>query len=332
MEKNKGIANVAKKILGFFYKAKVGVFFNTNGKGAKKKEVPSREQIKEFIEVYAEELRDKLNQNGVNPVLADSDSLSKVSDSTVGKLYDWLYYSANSGVSINSWNGPDHNVKEGDLGGWIQSEKNLVGDAWVKDDAKVYDNARVHQNAILYENAEAYGNAAIHGKAQIWGHCNIYGYAQVFQEAQVYGMAQVFGEAQVRGRAVVHGLSKVFGSTMVYEYANVYGRANVYEYANVSGNSVICGDAAICGGAAVYGSPYIAGNAIIKAIKDYLVMGPLGIGRYITFTKSNNKVAAGCFLGTIDEFEASVNLKYNGNSDYYPIITCLRTMSKSTNG
>ena len=48
------------------------------------------------------------------------------------------------------------NVAAGELGGWIESEKNLdqCGDAWVYGDAKVYGNAWVYGNAKVYGNAD----------------------------------------------------------------------------------------------------------------------------------------------------------------------------------
>lgn len=53
-------------------------------------------------------------------------------------------------------------VCEGDLGGWIESEKNLSqnGDAWVCGDAEVYCNAKVYCNAWIcggaWENSPCY--------------------------------------------------------------------------------------------------------------------------------------------------------------------------------
>lgn len=44
---------------------------------------------------------------------------------------------------------PQHDVKSGDVGGWIESEKNLFGNAWVYGDARVYGNARVSGNALV---------------------------------------------------------------------------------------------------------------------------------------------------------------------------------------
>ena len=55
------------------------------------------------------------------------------------------------------------NIKKGELGGWIEGEKNLSqdGDSWVYDNAVVYDNARVDDNAKVYNNEWVYGNATV---------------------------------------------------------------------------------------------------------------------------------------------------------------------------
>ena len=41
----------------------------------------------------------------------------------------------------------------GTLGGYIQSERNLSGNAWVHHSARVYDNAQVYDNALVYGSA-----------------------------------------------------------------------------------------------------------------------------------------------------------------------------------
>ncbi len=53
----------------------------------------------------------------------------------------------------------------GQLGGWVESEKNLEqsGDAWV------YGNARVSGNAQVYGNARVSGNAQVSGDARVYG-------------------------------------------------------------------------------------------------------------------------------------------------------------------
>ena len=54
-------------------------------------------------------------------------------------------------------------VSAGDLGGFLESEKNLSqnGDAWVYGNARVYGNAEVYGDAWVYGDARVYGNAEV---------------------------------------------------------------------------------------------------------------------------------------------------------------------------
>ena len=63
------------------------------------------------------------------------------------------------------------NVAAGELGGWIENEKNLdqCGDAWVYGDALVCGNAEVYGNAKVYGDAEVCGNACVYGDAWVYG-------------------------------------------------------------------------------------------------------------------------------------------------------------------
>ena len=58
-------------------------------------------------------------------------------------------------------------VKKGDVGGYVESEKNLSqhGNAWVSGDAKVYGDAKVSGNAEVSGNAWVSGDAKVSGDA-----------------------------------------------------------------------------------------------------------------------------------------------------------------------
>ena len=60
-------------------------------------------------------------------------------------------------------------VEKGELGGWIESEKNLSqdGDAWVFDNTKVGGNATVCGDATVGWNATVCGNATINEDANV---------------------------------------------------------------------------------------------------------------------------------------------------------------------
>ena len=85
-------------------------------------------------------------------------------------------------------------VKAGDLGGYIEKEDNLSGDAWVSGDAKVYGNAKVSEDALVSGDAEVYGNSQVYGDAWVSCDANVYGDAKVSGDANVSGNAEVYGD------------------------------------------------------------------------------------------------------------------------------------------
>ena len=118
-------------------------------------------------------------------------------------------------------------IKMGDLGGYIEKEGNLSGNAWVSENALVYGNAWVSENALVFGDAQVSGNAWVYGNAQVFGDTQVYRNARVFGNALVYGNARVFGNALVYGNAQVFGKAQVFGDTQVYRNAQVYGNATI---------------------------------------------------------------------------------------------------------
>jgi UDP-3-O-[3-hydroxymyristoyl] glucosamine N-acyltransferase len=61
-------------------------------------------------------------------------------------------------------------VKKGEFGGLIESEKNLShdGDCWVSKNAMVYDDAMVYDNAYVWSHAKVYDRAKVYNDA--WVH------------------------------------------------------------------------------------------------------------------------------------------------------------------
>ena len=102
-------------------------------------------------------------------------------------------------------------VEVGDLGGYIESESNLIqeGCAWVYGDAMVFDNAKVCGDAMVFDNAKVYGDAMVFDNAKVCGD------AMVFDNAMVRGDAMVFDNAMVRGNAKVFDNAKVFGNAEI---------------------------------------------------------------------------------------------------------------------
>ena len=87
------------------------------------------------------------------------------------------------------------------------------------------------------------------------------------------------------------------------------------------------GDAVIFGDAKVFENARVRGNARICSSSDCTVIGPFGqLDRYLTITKSNGMVTAGCFNGTVEQFKTAVDHKYRGEGNYYLAMALIKTL------
>jgi carbonic anhydrase/acetyltransferase-like protein (isoleucine patch superfamily) len=186
-------------------------------------------------------------------------------------------------------------INLGDLGGFLQSEKNLAheGTAWVRGDAKVWGDAEVWGDAVVWGNAQVWGNAEVWGSAEVCGDAVVWGNAKVYGSAEVWGSAEVYGDAEVRGDA------KVCGDAAVYGDAKVWGNAAVY------------GDAAVWGDAEVWGDAKVCGDASIFSTEHLLSVTPIGeSANSVVFFRTKNREIFVSFewnLYTLDAFEKLIS-------------------------
>lgn len=102
-------------------------------------------------------------------------------------------------------------VHKGELGGWIESEKNLShkGDCWVTSEAIVLGEALVYEDALIWDKAEVFSYARVYGKAIVQDSARVYGDARVSERAiisettHICGNAQILGSVNLRGTAVI---------------------------------------------------------------------------------------------------------------------------------
>lgn len=202
---------------------------------------------------------------------------------------------------------PRYSVKKGDLGGWVESERNLSheGDCWIRDNARVDCRAQVCGNALVFDNAQVYGSALVDGNALVSDNARVYGQAQVGGNAHVGGDAWVDGRAQVDDNAVVDGNAWITGRVQVFGNALVGGSAWVASDARIDGNAVVDGDARVGGNAQVGGSAWVAQRGVINSPQGYLVVGPIGSeNAHITFYRTASDVWVHCewFNGALSDF------------------------------
>jgi len=128
-------------------------------------------------------------------------------------------------------------VKKGNLGGYIESEKNLSYDrnCWVSGNAQVYEDARVSGNAQVFESARVSGNVQVFENTRVYGNARIFGNAHVYGNAKVSGNALVSENARVSGNTRVSENARVFGNAQIYDNAWVCGNTHIFENAHVYG-------------------------------------------------------------------------------------------------
>ena len=90
-------------------------------------------------------------------------------------------------------------VKQGELGGFIQSETNLSQDGfcWVGGNAKVYENAKVTGDSVVLDNAQVYGDAKMLDNACASGNAVICGSTKVWSNGCVCGNGKIWGNTSV---------------------------------------------------------------------------------------------------------------------------------------
>lgn len=130
-------------------------------------------------------------------------------------------------------------VKEGDLGGFIEKQENLSiltqeGNSWIYDDAKVFGeaiiavNGKVKDNAIVFEKAMISDNAVISNNAKLFGRAYAGGAAEIKDNAVVSGHVKILDGAKISGDIKVKGYTSIWGDTSISGDSKFEGCINIY--------------------------------------------------------------------------------------------------------
>ncbi len=222
-------------------------------------------------------------------------------------------------------------VKAGEIGGWIESEKNLsqegkawvAEEAWVSGNAVVEENARVAGRTWISEEALVKGEAVVTERARISGEVRICGRVLINGEVEISQKACIFGEARVRGKARISGKARVFGKARVRGKAQICGETYVSGEARVSGKTWISGEACVSGETCVSGEAHIServgikGKAEIADNNSHLYISPIGSrDDSVFFYRDKEKgimVNCGCFEGSLEKFQEKVKETHGDN-------------------
>lgn len=185
-------------------------------------------------------------------------------------------------------------VHKGDLGGFVEFEKNLSqqGCCWVADNAKVYGRACVRQNAKVYDNAEISGCAYVCENSRVYNNSIISGNAIIYGSAKIHGNVYVDNNTEIEGNANIYGNAWIKDSSVVSS-GKIYGHTKIGGHTQIRACDTICGNTiiydSVIGGekvkiktqkneyCTITGKTFIESNAIIDA-KDTLTIDGAYIG------------------------------------------------------
>lgn len=108
-------------------------------------------------------------------------------------------------------------VKAGDLGGFVESEKNLSqeGECWVGGNAVAFDEAFVGGEARVFDSAVVGGHAKVIFRARVFENARVGAYARVGGYCRISGHAEVGGNMLIGGETEVGGDEKLTGDDLV---------------------------------------------------------------------------------------------------------------------
>lgn len=193
---------------------------------------------------------------------------------------------------------PDQCVKKGELGGFVESEKNLSQEdnAWIYPSSAVMDNARVYDNALIMgclisDNAEIFGDTRIYYDSDpasfegyIGGDAKIFGDVCISDnyDFQIWG-GEISGNdcyiwknncLMIEENAVIKGYTSISDNYGLSIGGNAYINGWIsrsydltlkdnirLEKGFIYGNLSISGNACICEHAGVHSDVEISGNS-----------------------------------------------------------------------
>lgn len=165
------------------------------------------------------------------------------------------------------------NVKKGELGGYVESEKNLTheGTAWVSGYAKVIGDSSITGCAVVTDQAIIRDHARVISYALVWDN------ADIGENVVVSGHTQVHGSSRLRGHARINDYAEINGNAFIGNFAKVEHEAVVGGDSMVLNYSRIRGHAIVTGSACIIGNSIISGEACIQSDKDYFSVYNVGV-------------------------------------------------------
>lgn len=172
---------------------------------------------------------------------------------------------------------PEHNVKAGDLGGYVTSEKTLshTGSCWIGEQAQVVGSyVRVSEYAYVGGRAvvrSLFSNAVLDQTT-----LRISGFAKITEDATVISKCYVnyyIQDCVIKGATHIYGNAYLHTVTAVSGGSKIYGSANLRKSHNISNceiyDNAVIGSGVTIANSSIYGNTHVGEKAIIERAAIY---------------------------------------------------------------
>lgn len=120
---------------------------------------------------------------------------------------------------------PAHNVKKGDLGGWVEHKRNLsqFGDCWIADEARVGDEAMVRADALVSHQASVLGKSYVQDDSRVLHRATVVN-TRIDDSVRVEGESHVY-DSNLREHLIVTEQARIENSHISAEDSLISGNA-----------------------------------------------------------------------------------------------------------
>ena len=212
-------------------------------------------------------------------------------------------------------------VKKGDLGGYVQSERNLShsGDCWLYNYSKCYNNGRVTKNAKLLgrsevkEYATATDNVVMMDYSTAQGDAYLGGSVIMRNWAVAGENCRVTENATLAQHSVTGGHTTITGKPYIGGYTYARGNIEISGEGTILGGPYIQGSVKISGSYHIFGKFTLSGQAKITKDSDLMIFRNFwsqdANGSDLVFIRPNNIYSMKGFIGS--DFELINYVKEN---------------------
>lgn len=183
---------------------------------------------------------------------------------------------------------PRHNVFEGDIGGWVEHERNLSqsGDSWIANDARVGDDAMVRADALVSDESSVYGDSYIQDDSRVRHRATVVN-TRLDDSVRVEGESHVYDsdlrehlivteQARIENSRISAEASLISGTTLLKDVKMTLKNVKIFNEAIIMNSefgtiSRPITDVMICGKSQLYGVTATEGlSSVVITDESYL--------------------------------------------------------------